>query len=165
MTTAVVVGKGPSLLELTAADFPPDAIVITLNQAIITVRLLGLPNRIYCAQKDGCRSRRTNQMPPPGHICPPESDMILPMPPETVLLSSAESPTCFWDYRPREVIDVEALLPGRRWFTPSSPVAASYAVKVLDCDSLVFLAHDSFMDGDLRRVMGSELVYDHSNDT
>ena len=32
------------------------------------------------------------------------------------------------------VIDVEALLPGRRWFTPSSPVAAAYAVKALGCD-------------------------------
>ena len=88
-----------------------------------------------------------------------------PVAPETLLLSSAESATCFSDYPDRVVIDVEALLPGRRWFTPSSPVAAAYAVKALGCDSLVFLAHDSYMDGDLRRVTGSGLVYDHSNDT
>ena len=164
MTTAYIVGKGPSLLELTASDFGPGP-VITLNQAVVDVRKLHLPNQIYCQQKDGCVGQNRHQMPPPRHVCPPTSDMVTPVQPETVLLSRAESPTCFYDYPNRVVIDVEALLPGRRWFTPSSPVAAAYAVKVLGCDSLVFLAHDSYMNGDLRRVMGSELVYDHSNDT
>ena len=165
MTAAYIVGKGPSLLELTQADFPPDAYVIALNQAILSVRNLHLPNATFSQQKDGCVGQNRHQMPPPRHVCPPTSDMVPPLSPETVLLSKAESPTCFYDYPNRVVIDVEALLPGRRWFTPSSPVAAAYAVKVLGCDSLVFQAHDSYKNGDLRRVMGSELVYDHSNDT
>lgn len=50
--TAWIVGKGPSLRFLRREHFGPGP-VIALNDAIITVQKLGLPNPIYSLQKDG----------------------------------------------------------------------------------------------------------------
>ena len=49
--TGYIVGSGPSLFNLTTIGAGP---IITLNQAIIAVEKLELPNKIYSMQKDGC---------------------------------------------------------------------------------------------------------------
>jgi hypothetical protein len=127
-----VVGRGPSLLDLTAADFGPGP-VFTLNHAVLTVRQLHLPNPIYSMQKDGC-------------ITPPQQ-------PETLILSLAQSHRCFADYPRRFVINV------RRLKIPTNAMSATFAVAVahlMGCRRVRMLAMDS-AKGDFRTVVGTEL--------
>jgi hypothetical protein len=161
--TATIVGGGPSLLSLTADDFGPGP-VITINDVIVIVRRLGLPNPIYTMQKDGCIPHDSKRMVvkgrgrpvrlPLGCICP-QRGFIPPRLPETVLLSAAESSRCFRDYPRRHVIDVEAEF-GVRWHTPSAPVAVRVA-HLMGCTGLRMLGHDAFTSGDDRRVYGDDI--------
>lgn len=52
--TAWIVGKGPSLAHLRADHFTDSGPVMTMNEAILIVQKLGIPNTIYSMQKDGC---------------------------------------------------------------------------------------------------------------
>jgi hypothetical protein len=151
--TLQVVGKGPSLLRLTRADFGPGP-VLTLNHAITAVRLLGLPNEIFTMQKDGCVVHDVTSTVPLGCVCP-SPRMVPPLPGETLILSAAESSRCFPDHRPRVVVDVEAL--GCRWNTMSVEVAVRLA-KAMGHDSLRMLAFDAYTSRDHRRVDGDRLV-------
>lgn len=149
--TAYIVGKGPSLLRLTA-DHIGRGPVITLNHAILRVRPLNLPNEIYAFQKDGCRMHGPVNFTPagPGHACEDESsEMVDLCPPEIGLFSTAESPHCKEDYPNRVVLDVESL--GLPWSTPSAPVATKLAI-AWGVAEIVYLCHDAYTSGDLRRV-------------
>lgn len=59
-----IIGKGESLNKLTPNHIAPDAVVITINQAIEKVESLNLPNKIYSLQKD----RYTNHVKPDTHL-------------------------------------------------------------------------------------------------
>ena len=144
-----IVGRGPSLLFLTAADFP-DGRVITLNAAIIHVRKLGLPNPIYTMQKDGCVGQDFHGVPVPFACgaCP-MGDMVMPQPPETLIVSKAESPYCLPGYSPRMVVDVEAF--GLPWHTMSAPVAVRIAQSWGETEVLM-LGHDAHTTGSTLRV-------------
>ena len=148
MTTATIVGKGPSILRLTRRDFAPGP-VITLNHAIVVVRELHLCNPVYSMQKDGCLQHRPNLPPPRRCVCP-SSRMPIPVLPETVVLSAAESSLCHRTYPWRDVVDVEAEF-GLPWNVMSVVVAVCYARR-LGCDSLVVLGCDSYTSGDTARV-------------
>jgi hypothetical protein len=157
----MIVGSGPSLLSLTAADFVRGP-VITLNDVIVTVRGLGLPNPLYVMHKDGCIAhdrkwtyigRRRRIRLPLGCICP--GRLVPPVETETVLLSAAESPRCFAGYALRHVFDVEADF-GVAWHTPSAPIAVRLA-HVMGCASLLMLGHDAYTLGDDRRVYGTAI--------
>lgn len=149
--TAYIVGRGPSLLELRPANFGPGP-VIALNQAIIAVRELGLPNPIYTMQKDGCNPHGPRARVPLRRCICPNGRMVPPLPSETVLLSAAESPNCFRSHPLRYVFDVRRDF-GLSWHTMSAPVAV-WIAKLMGCEAIVMLAHDAYTKGDLRRVDG-----------
>jgi hypothetical protein len=157
--TAVIVGKGPSLLSLTQSDFPADAVVITLNQAIVAVRALGLPNPLYLMEKDGCIRHDNRAVLPLGCIATGDlidhGDMIAPLDGESLLLSVAESSACYPDWPDRYLFDVEVDF-GLRWWTMSAPVAVRIA-DVMGCADLLMLGHDAYTSGDVRRVEAGQL--------
>lgn len=156
--TAHIVGKGPSLLRLTPDDFRPGP-VITINEAILGVRPLGLPNPLYVMQKDGCVPHDGGATVPLGCICPVDR-MVAPVEPETLLLSAAESGRCFPDYPRRIVFDVarDFRLP---WHTMSAAVAIRI-VRLMGCRSVRMLAMDAWTTGDTRRVDDGRTVIDGS---
>jgi hypothetical protein len=50
---AYLIGKGPSMDRLTAADFPePGDPVVCCNEAVHRIEFLGLPNPVVCVQQD-----------------------------------------------------------------------------------------------------------------
>jgi hypothetical protein len=143
--SCTVIGRGPSLLRLTAKDIGPGP-VIALNHSILEVRKLRLRNPTYSMQKDGC--------------------LVPPMPPETLILSAAQSRRCFPDYAPRYVIDVTKLGMTVRAFSTTFAVAMAH---VMGCSSVRMLACDGYTVGDFRTVQGGELVtigkgYNHAGE-
>jgi hypothetical protein len=120
--------------------------VIALNHAILTVRQLGLPNPLYSMQKDGC--------------------LVPPLPPETLILSAAQSRRCFQDYAPRYVIDVTTLGMNVRAMSTTFAVALA---NLMGCSAVRMLACDGYTVGDFRTVQGDELVtigkgYNHAGE-
>ncbi len=156
--TTTIVGRGPSLLALTAADFPAGP-VIALNAAIVQIRRLGLPNPIYTMQKDGCNHQdwRGDPNPEPCAGCP-AGDMIMPQQPETLIVSAAESQHCFADYAPRIVVDVEAF--GLPWYTMSAPTAVKIAAGWGETD-LLMLGHDAYTRNDVHVVEPNDVLTDN----
>lgn len=159
--TGYIVGRGPSLLNVTAADFGPGP-VITLNLAIRNVRALGLPNPIYTMQKDGCMQQDPAHRQEAGRCpgpCGEVEPMVQPVEPEMLLVAATESRYCFPDYPHRRVFDVEADF-GLAWFTPSAPVAVMIA-RLFGCPALVMIAHDAYTRGDTRTVKSAGLIERH----
>jgi hypothetical protein len=144
--TAYIIGKGPSLLRLTATMLGPGPI-IALNQALRHVRGFRAP--IYSMQKDGCGLDGSRHS---GRPCLNEGgDMVQPVPPEILLVSARESPDCFADYSPRFMFDVERdfAVP---WDTPSAPIAVGIAL-LMGCARIVFVSHDAYANADTRAVV------------
>ncbi len=139
--TAWIIGKGPSLLNLRAGLIEAGP-VITLNQSLTTVRTLGLANPIYTMQKDARA----------GHSW----EGTLPIPPETLIVSSVESKDTFPDYRPRYVMEVEREL--RLPWGCSSVECAAAIVRLMGCRSAVFIAFDGLTTGDGRKVVDGEIM-------
>jgi hypothetical protein len=148
-----IVGRGPSLLKLTKADFGRGP-VISLNHAILRLRMLDLDDPMYVMQKDGCVVHTSHSSVPLGCVCP-NGRMIAPLEDETLILSAAESPHCFPDHQLRHIVDVEAF--GLPWYTMSAPVAVRVA-EVMGCSSVRMLAFDSFTRRDGRRVDGGRTI-------
>jgi hypothetical protein len=147
--TTTIVGRGPSLLSLTREDFPAGP-VITLNAAIIYVRELGLGNALFSMQKDGCIPHDHHGK-PDVQACGncPTWPMVAPHQPETLIVTSAESPFCLADYSPRIVVDVEQDF-GLPWHTMSAPVAVRIAHSWGETD-LLMLGHDAYVKGNTER--------------
>jgi len=124
---ATIVGRGPSLLGLLDRDFGPGP-VFTLNHAILPIRLLDLPNPIYSLQKDGC--------------------LVQPVPPEILVLSSAQSARCYRDYTPRHVVNVTWLGMATRAMSLTFAVGLAH---LMGCTEAHIKACDSH-HGDLRMV-------------
>ena len=157
--TATILGLGPSILELRATDFPPGP-VITLNHAILRARELGLSNRLYAMQKDGCVPHGIRAGPPAvlpidNCICP-SPRMVEPVEPEHLLLSAAESSHCFPHYPLRHVFDTEADF-GVPWNTMSAPIAARIA-HAMGCTSILMLGHDAYTRDIYSRVSGDSII-------
>ncbi len=145
--TTTIIGKGRSLLTLAAAEVPPGR-VITLNQAVVHVRKLDLPNQIYVMQRDGC-VRQDWRLAPVANQCGgcPSGDMRTPEYPETLIVARDTSPHCFPDYSPRLVIGDFGL----PWYTMSAPIAVKVAQSWGETD-LFMVGHDAYLNGDTRRV-------------
>ncbi len=141
--TAIIVGCGPSITTLRADDFPP-GIVIAINQSILVVRALHLPNMVYSLQKVGCfphHHMRDVVIPITTCICP-NGLMSPPIAPEVLVLSAAESSQCFPDYPLRHVIDVTAEF-HTGWSTASAECAVMLAAS-MGCTSLLMFGHDAY---------------------
>lgn len=147
--TCYVVGKGPSLLHLTAEHFGQPGPIITLNQAIRKVQALGLSNPIMSMQKDGAYPFVCGA---PCPNCPDVGiNMVRPADGALLLVSKANSEHCFADYRPRYTFDTEVDF-GLRSTMPSGAVAVCLA-ELLGCTALVFVAMDACTTGDCHTVM------------
>ena len=140
--TCYIVGKGPSLVDLTNEAFGPGP-VICLNRAILHVQNLGLGNEIYSMQKDGCESyhqRDVGCVGCDGEVFP----IVYPEDSVTLLLHEHESRNCLPKHPRRLVFDAVDEL-GFDWWSTSSPCAIRIA-KVFGCEKVVLLCHDSFFD-------------------
>ena len=111
--TIWIVGKGPSLQCLTKEDIGLGP-VITINQAIIKVEEIDLPNPIFSMQKDGGSRRKYVHSRP--LILKPDCDyksncgdaccsIHRPKKGITLLVHKHESFYCLSDYSPRYVFD------------------------------------------------------------
>jgi hypothetical protein len=108
-----IIGKGPSLQYLRKEDIG-DGIVIALNQAIVPVESLGLPNVVYSMQKDGGDRRHFRE----DNLCPDCDysndcedkcgNMVRPKS-AILLLHDVESKYCYPDYPERHVLNLEKL--------------------------------------------------------
>lgn len=143
-STAYIVGRGPSLLGLTAGDFGPGP-VIALNSTIVHLRKLGLSNPVYFMWKDGCLPHGLTDNNPTEHDC----TLIRPEPGEVFVTSLAEGRYCLPDYPLRHVVDVEAL--GVPWYTMSAPVAVLVA-HAMGCSDVIMLGQDGPLTGDWHAV-------------
>lgn len=157
--TATILGLGPSILKLTAEDFPPGP-VIAVNHAILRTRELRLPNVVYSMQKDGCTPHGGVNDPPvkvPIRRCIcPSWRVVPPVEPEVLLLSAAESSHCFPRYPRRYVFDTLRDF-GVRWNTMSVPVAARIA-HWMGCTAILMLGHDAYTRSDYGRVKDGRII-------
>jgi hypothetical protein len=136
--TAWVVGKGPSLLRLEARHIGAGP-VFAINDAILRVRELGLPNLTYTTQKDAGSFHGWAG--------------IHPIPPEILMVSGKESLDAFTDYAPRLVVDAErdASLPS--WSCSSIEWIAA-TLQVMGVARVVLISFDAVTRGDARKVIG-----------
>jgi hypothetical protein len=137
--TCYVVGKGPSLLHLTAAHFPEPGPVIAINHAIRTVQRLRLPNPVLSMQKDG-----RYPFPCPQPCTEVAERMVWPPTGALLLVSATTTPNCFAGHRRRYVFDEAAL--GLKFTAPSAVVAIRLA-ELFGCARLVLLAFDAAVTG------------------
>lgn len=127
--TAYIVGRGPSIENLSLAQFGPGP-VISLNQAIVKVEEMGLNNPVYSMQKDGVAD---------GEVVPQSA---------TLLVHSRESEGSFLGYSPRYVFDN----PKDFDLTTTAPsvMSATAMAKMMGCDRVVYLCCDACTNGDKR---------------
>lgn len=144
--TAWIVGKGPSLGNLQAGHFG-NGPVIALNQAIVVVERLEIPNPLYSLQKDGCGEigeHATCRL-RDGH------DWMIRPQRATLLLQATTgySRDCLADYEPRVLIDPVRDLR----FTNLQTMAVRMGIAIakwMGCSSIVMLCCGSLVNGDTR---------------
>jgi len=150
--TVWIVGKGPSLQYLTKKHIGLGP-VITINESIIKIEEIDLPNPIYSMQKDGGDRRRYQGVCP--LILKPDCDytpncgdkcggMYRPKKGATLLVHKHESLYCFPDYSPRYVFDWQEL--GFR----CNQFSQIIAVKIgswMGCAKFNFISFDAHTNG------------------
>lgn len=104
---AYIVGKGPSLRDLTVTDFGTGFVVV-INDAVEVVQRLGLPMSIYSMQRDGCEVEDPDNTPRPCGTCQPlgwiRDPLIDPFPGINVVFSQYLSSWCLHGRGNRYVI-------------------------------------------------------------
>lgn len=148
---AYVVGKGPSLARIRASDFGPGPVIV-LNEAILNVQTLGLPNHVYSLQRDGCTTEDQYTIARPCGSCEPlgwqRNPVVNPYPGIAVVFSQYLSSWCLHGRANRFVMtDEEMGFPGQP-FTMSVLEAIPFA-RWLGAASIVMVAFDSLTTGDL----------------
>lgn len=145
--TAYLIGKGPSLANLCADMIGPGP-VITLNQAVLVVQTLGLPNRVYAMQLDGMETEDPDTIPRPCDTChlvgwkrPPVVD---PYPGIATVFLRHFSSWCLHGRPNRYVIDKEF------YPEPSTPsvLQAIGLARWMGAGSIVMVAFDHLATGD-----------------
>ena len=154
--TAWMVGKGPSLQYLTA-DYIGPGPVITINQAIIAVEDLELPNQVYSMQKDGGSLRRGKDVqaltPKCDHSgqCPNQCGYVVRPKRATLIVHNLESLYCFDDYSPRYVFELADF--GLTQNTCSFVIAIKMG-QLFGCTSFNFISFDA-------HVLKNNKIYQH----
>jgi hypothetical protein len=143
--TCWIVGKGPSLEHL-KAEHIGEGPVIAINQAILSVDRLGLPNAVYSMQKDANGPYRMGK------------SWVEPLPGDTLLVHRPESSWfCFPGHKPRVEWDNTEHF-GLVWCCPSITSAIEMAWWY-GCDSVVLLCMDASVNGDSRTCMMANGVH------
>ncbi len=131
--TAWIVGKGPSIAYLLPGHFGKGP-VIALNEAILRVEDLNLPNPIYSMQKDGALTDgRETWVEPKG---------------ATLLVHKWESARFLREYKPRFIFDAP-----KDFDLPVHSFSAACAIetaKLMGCSKVVFVCFDATVNGDYR---------------
>jgi hypothetical protein len=163
-----IIGKGPSLQYLRAEYIGPGP-VIAINQSIIKIEELNLPNPIFSMQKDGGIRKKIPAdfsaagMMPDCDYSPNCGDncgglMIRPKKGATLLVHNRESLYCFPDYSPRYVFNWEGL------GLPHNEFSLILAVKIgqlFGCSRFRFICCDVHANGDTRvYTPGQGFTYD-----
>lgn len=154
--TMWIVGKGPSLQYLAKENFKAGPI-ITVNDAIIQVEGLDLPNPTFSMWKDGGNRRKywgaktkykhpvlkpdCDYTPNCGKKC---GNMVVPTRGATLLVHEHESLHCFPDYLPRHVFCFQKLGFLHNQF---SLVIAIRIGKLMGCKSFRFVSFDVHVNG------------------
>lgn len=115
-----IIGKGKSLRYLQRRHIG-HGVVIAINQAILAVESLGIPNPIYSMQKDG-------------------ESMIQPADTTTLLLQKGYSDLYYYDHPMRFVLDTEP--------TQMSVIDCIDLAEWMGCNRFVFIAFDSLTHDD-----------------
>lgn len=146
--TVWIIGKGPSLQYLTKEDIDPGP-VITINEAIIKIEEIGLPNFVFSMQMDGGKRKRyphksnpdCDYTPNCGDRC---GHMYRPKKGATLLFHVYQALYCFPDYSPRYVFNSLDLGLPRSTF--SIPVAVKIGI-LMGCNRFHFVSCDSYVNG------------------
>ncbi|MCK4819049.1 hypothetical protein KA005_24965 [bacterium] len=166
--TMWIIGKGPSLQYLTKEDIGSGPI-IAINESIIKIEELDLPNPVFSMQKDGGnrkRHRRQRSLVPDCDYTPNCGDrcggMVRPKKGATLLVHRHESLYCFPDYSPRYVFDWKELgLPKNRF----SQILAIKIGLLMGCTNFRFVSFDVHINGSIetyipdRGITGSVTGY------
>ncbi len=143
--TAWIVGRGASLLHISREDIGAGPVIV-LNEAIINVAPLGLPNVIFNIWRNG--------------------DVLPDLPKYGVNLILCDNPvgtdppssTQFTDYALRYTFECRRDLNCNPAMTFSMKAALEIAVQILGCTTVAFISFDSCATGDLRTVMKDGFV-------
>ena len=148
--TCYIVGKGPSLQYLRWHHVGP-GFVITINEAVVHVQTLGLPNQIYAMQKDGCATEDQTTIARPCGSCHEHgwkrAPVIDPLPGITALFSQYISSWCLHGRPNRYVFTDEELGFAGFPFTMSTLEAIPLAL-YLGAEQIVMVSFDSLVNGD-----------------
>ena len=129
--TCWIVGKGPSLRYLRAEHFGPGP-VIALNDAIVAVQELDIPNKVYSLQKDG----------QPGFMVKPRMDIAL------IVQKNYPSQKYYPEHPERYVVDVIKDLGFDHIQVLATRMAIAIA-KQMDCSALKMMCCDNLVTGAL----------------
>lgn len=144
--TCWIVGKGPSLGFLKAEHIGKGPI-IALNQAIVIVERLGVSNKVYSLQKDGCGIHGPHEKcrERDGH------DWMIRPTKATLILQDTEgySRDCLPDYEPRVLVNIHHHLGFEHATTMAIRMAISMA-KRMRCEHVKLLCCGSLVNGDTR---------------
>lgn len=147
--TAWIVGKGPSLACLSADHFTDTGPVLTMNEAILVVQELGIPNPLYSMQKDGCHQLPVEQQ--CGAMCLMQSPMVYPHPDVTVILQDPGfSEICLPLHARKLWVDPQRELKFRE-ATEMSVLMCIRLAKIMGCGMVKLVSCDS-MNGDYRTI-------------
>lgn len=147
---AYIVGKGPSLKYLTADHFSvPDGPVIVLNDAIIAVEKIGIPNQIFSLQKDGCHSYEERDACKPD--CGSREHMVYPSSADVVLIQQRlYSPFCLPSHENKLWIDDIREL-GIKDPPEMAVIMSIRLAQIMGCNRLTMLCFGSLVnEGELR---------------
>lgn len=136
--TAYIIGKGASLQYLKKEDIG-EGIIIALNEAIVKVEELNLPNKTYSMQKD------LGDFPEPKTA--------------TLLVHFRESNDAHKDYKPRYVFDCVKDFNLKQ--DSFSALVAGEIAKLMGCKKLVFVSCDVCANGGVQTcVPNTDGTYD-----
>lgn len=154
--TGWIVGKGPSLRYLRAEHFG-EGPVIALNDAIVAVEKLGIPNPIYSLQKDGN----------PMHMVEPNDGV-------TLILQDTEGYSRDWypEHPQRILVDPMQDMGFERPTIVATRMAI-YIARAMGCDKIKIVCCDYLVTGALEtfdprtgqaRVTGAAQFYQSSGE-
>ncbi len=135
-----IIGKGPSLQYLKNTDIGAGP-VIALNETIIKVEEMNLPNPVFSMQKDDVLACSMDDKLP--RDCDKCKFKVRPKS-ATLLVHSIESRNCFADYFPRYIFDWENL--GMPCNDFSMAAAVNLAIK-MGCNEFNFISCDVHVNG------------------
>ena len=137
-----IIGKGPSLQYLTK-DMIGEGVVITINDAIVKIEELNLPNKIYAMEKDGWYVDNKPCFEP--HDCSIHSIMPKEDGKTTLLVHKHESLNCLPNFKPRLVFDNEEF---GLHFQHFSALSCIQIAKLMGCKKFYFISFDAYTHQD-----------------